>query len=271
MEIRTTKLEEIVSLCESVAARSESASISSIRTLYAKSLFEKGMLNGSSIASLIQPLRQGKTADLGGICALARSLIEAHNVFMYLTESGISVSERDFRFQLMNLNSAVDLLRINDAIGVTTSEFPSFWQTVSKDWSLESLQKNDAFNGLDEKRRAELLKGKRPYLNRRGTRRAPVDEGTEAAVYNLFSHHVHSFGLSSQFGGSDTSAGYVNALFLAVEISVLFLANLVKQYQVVRTRATGSFSEPERGLITDALSLRHLERWKSKMKESVRM
>lgn len=118
MRIRADLLEEVVEICESMRDRGARASVSSSRVLYAQSFFGKCTFHGRSICLLVEPLAKGHAADLAGICALARSLIEAHNVFVYLTEPRASPAERKLRVDLMHLNQSFDLLRISNALGI---------------------------------------------------------------------------------------------------------------------------------------------------------
>ena len=260
MRIRADRLRDIVSVCESMVATCQSAQVSSERIFYAKVFFEKATSHGRSICAFIRRLKEHEESDAAGASALARSLIETHNIFLYLTEPGISRSEREFRYGLMQLNQAVDLLRISAALGAGSKDFV-FWQETSKTWSIAELEKNQVFLSLDERQRAHLLRGKNPYLQERYKGPRAFSKEIESAAYNLFSHSVHSYGLSTSYAGSATPAGLVNMLFLAVEISAITLANLATRYRDLRLRTIGRATEAEACLIADALSLRQLLDW----------
>lgn len=256
-------------ICESMDARGNRARLSNARVFYAQAYFRKGLLHATSLCTLVEPIKQGREADLAGLCVLARSLIETHNVFVYLTEPGISSHEQKLRLALLHLNQAVDLMRVIDALGVTPKNFGNWAQEMSRDFTLSELSANAIFQSLEQQQREKLLRGGSPYLMARYRGPRPVPRPIEAAAYNLFSHGVHSFGLSSSYQRSETPAGYVNVLFLAIEISLIFLAHLAKRYQSVRSRAVGILTQAERIPIEDALSLRHFNAWKQKLRAGI--
>jgi hypothetical protein len=218
MQIRASGLEQLVQACESIDRTSEKVRPSSTRTHYAALYFAKATLHGRSICSLLSEIKARRYADVAGICALARSLIETHNVFLYLAESGIGADELELRISLAQLNQAVDLIRISEALG-WDSEQTLFWQSETRDHARKTLEANPRFATLGAKERAHLLRGKSPYLKSRFNGVGPVQPAIESAVYNLFSHNVHAYGLSSSYAGSETPAGLANTLFLAVDMS----------------------------------------------------
>jgi hypothetical protein len=238
------------------------------RILYARLLFEKAVLHGRSICSL---LRQGRTSrrrlDISGACALARSLIEAHNVLLYLTEPGRSKGEYALRFELMYLNNATDLIRISEALGLANDEFFLQMKRRSLEHSTGELQKNSVFMSFDEKHRNNLLGGRTAYLTNRDRGPRPMPKKLESAAYNLFSHNVHAFGLASSHVASATPAGGLNTLFLATEFAIIYLANTARHYRSVRTRAIGQLRESELKVIGRALTRTELSHWISTFRE----
>lgn len=260
MQIRASRLEELVSVCEAAERASSSVKPSSSRTHYAALYFSKAVLHGRSVCSLLGEIKARRYADVAGISALARTLIETHNVFLYLSESGLSPDELEFRVQLAQLNQAVDLIRISEALGWNSEEV-LFWQRAVRDQARSSLETNPVLLALPEKERAHLLQGRSPYLKNRRKAVGPVQPEVESAVYNLLSHNVHAYGLSSSYAGSATPAGSANTLFLAVEMSCIYLANLMLRYRAVRPRAIPPLSEDRMRTIRDTLALTHLTHW----------
>lgn len=260
MQIRASLLEQLVSVCESIERGSSTALPSSVRAHYAAVYFSKAALHGRSICSLLAEIKARRYADVAGISALARTLIETHNVFLYLSESGIGKDELEFRTLLAELNQTVDLIRISEALRWDDNE-ALFWQESTRDQVRNQLQANAKFKVLGEKEQAHLLRGKSPYLRSRCKSQGPVPVEIESAAYNLFSHNVHAYGLSSSYTASATPAGYVNTLFMAVEISCIYLANLILRYKAVRPRAVPALSESDVLVIRETLSLTHLTHW----------
>ena len=258
---RVILFEALVTICESMRERSRAASISNERMFYAREFFRKGTEHGRSMCRLIEPLKRKERADVAGICVLARALIETHNAFLYLTESKLS-AELDFRIALLQLNGAVDLHRINNALGIGSDDVRMWAQEVSKKFAIDELNANQVFLALEQKQRDHLLRGKYPYLMHRYAGPRPIERAIESAAYNLFSHSVHSFGLSSSFAGRATPAGYVNLLILALQMSAIFLAHLAKRYRSLRGRAIGAMVATDKQLIEDVLSLKRFNEWK---------
>lgn len=260
MQIHASRLEELVSVCEAAERASSSSRPSSSRTHYATLYFSKAALHGRSICSLLGEIKARRYADVAGIAALARTLIETHNVFLYLSESGLRPEELELRVQLAQLNQAIDLIRISEALG-WDGEDVLFWQRAVRDHARSSLEANPAFLTLTERERAHLLRGKSAYLKNRRKAPGPVSPEVESAVYNLLSHNVHAYGLSSSYAGSATPAGSANTLFLAVEMSSIYLANLMLRYRAVRPRAVPPLSGDHMRAIRDTLALTHLTQW----------
>lgn len=260
MQIRASHLEELVSACEAAERASASSRPSSTRTHYAALYFAKAVLHGRSICSLLGEIKAHRYADVAGIAALARTLIETHNVFLYLSENGLRPDELELRIELAQLNQAVDLIRISEALG-WESEDALFWQGAARDHARSTLQANSAFLALPDRERTHLLRGRTAYLKSRRKSVGPVSPEVESAIYNLLSHNVHAFGLSSSYAGSETPAGAANTLFLAVETSCIYLANLMLRYRAVRPRAVPPLSDPDMQAIQDTLALTHLTQW----------
>ncbi len=260
MQIRASRLGELVSACEAAERASSSSRPSSTRTHYAALYFAKAALHGRSICSLLGDIKARRYADVAGIAALARTLLETHNVFLYLSENGLSPDELELRIALAQLNQAVDLIRISETLG-WDGEDALFWQGATRDHARSTLQANPAFLALPEKERANLLRGRSPYLKSRRKSTGPVRPEVESAIYNLLSHNVHAFGLSSSYAGSETPAGAANTLFLAVETSSIYLASLMLRYRAVRPRAVPPPSADHMQAIRDTLSLTHLTQW----------
>ena len=261
VHIRVDRLSEVVGVCEAIHNRSRGSTIANSRMFHSRSFFEKGLLHGKAICALIAPIQRKEDGDLAGICALARSLIETHNALLYISEFKIGASELEFRIALMHLNQATDLLRINDALGIPESDMRCWAQRMSRNFAVDELEENSVFSSLDEKQRKHLLLGRVPFLGKRYRGPRPIKQQIEAAVYNLLSHNVHSYGLSSRFGGQITPAGSVNTLFLAVEMALIFLAHMARHYQRLRSPATGKLRPDDRAMLDEVLSLAHFQSW----------
>jgi hypothetical protein len=164
--------------------------------------------------------------DISAICVLARCVIEVHNASVYLCERGISRDEYSLRVQLFHLNHAMDLQKINSNLGISEDHRGAQLNRLDLQSTLRELNENPIFLSFDDPHRKNLLKGRSPYLVTRYAGRHPLVRKLEAAAYNLFSHNVHSFslGLTPVIGGGGASpSGSLNILFLATEITILYL------------------------------------------------
>jgi hypothetical protein len=136
--------------------------------------------------------------------------------------------------------------------------------------TLQELSENPVFLSLDESHRKNLLKGKSPYLVARYAGRHPLVRALETAAYNLFSHNVHSFslGLTPVIGGGQaTPAGSMNMLFLAIELTLLYLCHMAAEYRVLRRRAVGRLAPNEEQFLKATLGTGYLEQWISHLRE----
>lgn len=230
----------------------------SFRMYYAQTLFEKGCLHAETLAMLVRASKHKKEVDIGSICAISRIIIETHNKFFYLTESNISSSEFQFRQDLMLLNADVDLEKIS--ISPQSHEnCDSYIQTL-RAMKVESLQSNPIFGQFDKKTQSKLLKGKTPCLMERYKGKKPLSIATESALYNLFSHSIHSYGLSGRYSVQCSPAGYINSVILAVESTLIFLGSMTKRYTALRPRTIGQLTQEQKEIITLSLTTSCVEK-----------
>ncbi len=240
---------------------------SSWRVLYGHAFLEKSFLHAQSIILLCNNAAQNKGAlDVGSICALSRCIVEIHNAFAYLLEKGLAREESEFRHELFLLNHAVDLLRIHSSLGVGSNDMRMQYQEMSRQMSQQLLESNTIFISLDGTQRKNLIRGKSPYQTFRYTGAHPLPRKIESALYNLLSQAIHSFslGLTSHIGGGQATVfNPINTLFIAIEIAVIYLANICVGYQRLRSRAIGTLSEEEKILLDETLSTKELVQWLS--------
>ncbi len=274
MLIRLSHLTELVDICEGMLERSSKASLSTLRSYYGHGFFEKATLHGRSIVTLVEGFRaETPSYDIAGVCTLSRCVIEVHNAFAYLLERGLSHDEWELRQQLFLLNHAADLKKINTEIGIKTSDDRFFFNNVSHRWALKALEQNPIFKSLDAAHRKTLLRGKSPYLAARYKGKKPLPQNIESAAYKLLSHNVHSYslGLSPLRGGQETPAGGLNMLVLAIELTILYLATIAKDYWRLRSRAIHTLSKGEKKFPSDSASSAIVEQWLTKMMRNGRL
>jgi hypothetical protein len=271
MKIRVSTFRETVKLCEDLLKRAQRSAALSPRAHYAQAFLRKAALHGRSMLVLMDQCRdEPQYLDISAICILARCVIELHNASVYLCERGISRDEYSLREQLFLLNHASDLQRINSNLGISEDDHRTMYNRMDLQSTLMELNENPIFRSFDEPHRKNLLKGRSPYLVARYAGRHPLVRELEAAAYNLFSHNVHSFslGLTAVVGGGSVSpAGPMNMLFLAVELTSLYLCHMAAEYQVLRKRAVGKLAPNEERFLKTTLDASYLEQWISHLRE----
>ena len=263
--LRLSCLESHVTTCFELISLALRAPISSSRTYYADTLASKAVAHASSICALLASIRSGQEPDHWGICALTRTLIETRNVFAYVTEFRISSDERNLRVDLLSLNEQNDLGRINNALGLASSG-SSWIERLTSESAQDSLMRNPVFLSLEQKEQTRLLKGRTPLLLARCKTPGPLSQSDESALYNLFSHFVHSFGLSNSGKGRSTPAGTNNVLFLATEAAILYLSDVGIRYRSVRARIMGERGADLARRLQGDRSDEVLQQWKERFR-----
>lgn len=262
--IRITHLRGVLEVCDAVRERSKNSSISSEKILYSRSLFNKGLLHGHSLVSLLEnAIKDRDLADIAGMCAISRCLIEVHNAFCYLTEKGIGKPEKEFRLAVLSLNHSTDAIRIGDALGNNGNTPYADLNLTILDWAKGKLRVNEIFKNLEGKQQKHLLRGRSPYSSLEYMGDRPVRKEIESAVYNLFSHNAHSYalGLHGAFGGRDTPAGQFNQVFLAVEFGLIYLSHIAIRYWNLRFNAIRKLTKQEKEILETGSSIKNFLNW----------
>lgn len=156
----TTEFRTLTDVIQAIAKRGTDAPPTTERAYYAHCLFTKASLHARSIVSLCDSsLQREEQPDVGGICVLARCLIEVRNATSYLLESNISKNEAHLRLHLVSLNQSVDLLRVTRGLETNRDDF---WSEHSITYSRGELAGNPIFAALDPNQKKYLLRGKSP-------------------------------------------------------------------------------------------------------------
>jgi len=261
--MRVRELEILEELYSRMHSESERAAIGSWRSLYARGFFDKARLHISSLVLLIKSGAEnsGKHFDIGGICSLARCIIEAHNAYYYLLEPLLDSDEQEFRHDLFLANQTSDLERIQSELGIPPDEFGTFFRQASLSRTLARLEQNPSFQGLPPDKKRKARAGRSPYLTDRYGGKRPLPPNIESAIYKLLSHSVHSFGLGINpfANGRNTAAGGLNVIALSLDSSLIYGARIAKKYLTARHKAMPSISDSDRTVIMELCSPQELE------------
>lgn len=261
--MRVRELEVLEELYNRMHSQSQGAAISSWRSFYARGFFDKARLHISSLVLVIKAGAEkgGSHFDIGGTCSFARCIIEAHNAYHYLLEPRLNPNEQELRLNLFLVNQAADLERIHEELGIPPDEFGTFLRKASLNDALERLEHNPLFKLLPPDKKKKARAGRSPYLSDRygGTR--PLPAKIESAIYKLFSHSVHSFGLGiNPLGnGHHTAAGALNLIALSLDASLIYGARIAKKYLSARHKAMPGICGSDRAVIMELCNPQELE------------
>ncbi|WP_143330233.1 hypothetical protein [Chromobacterium haemolyticum] len=247
-------LPNVVDVCEKLVIRARESFGSTYRIIYGHGLFVKAVRHGRSILTLT---KEEDEQDIGGMCFLARCIMEAYKAASYFLEAGLSANEADMRLQLFSLNHSTDLCKIHERLGISKSDS---LHHMTREWSLKKLEHNPIFMSLDEKHKNNLRRGKSPYQHNRYAGKNLLPSDVESGLYTLFSHSAHSFSLSlpETGSGSASASGAANSFFLAADVASIHLAAFGLLYWRVRHRAIKYLSPKERTILKESSSPSHL-------------
>ena len=267
-KIRFNEIEKLVKLCEEIDQRAELSSITSTRVYYSMCFFKKGIRHIRSITHLLNGVENNyQNIDVAGMCAIGRCVIEVFSGYSYLTKRGITSEELEMRFLIYELNSSVDFEKIYTGLGLPVSEYENGLLPQLQGMTEAELEKNIAFKRFGEKEKKHLLRGKTPYIVPKSNDKRPLPKEQESAVYNLFSHCVHSYalGVGVQATGKQNITNSTNLIFLAIEIALLYQSQLLLDYWRLRSRAIKKMTLHEKAFLLSCSSLENYEMWRTEM------
>ncbi|MFF2482741.1 hypothetical protein [Paenibacillus sp. NPDC058071] len=266
---RTSEFLKLIEIIKKISKKNQTivSSTTSLRTYYAQLVFEKSLLNAISISKLIPSNNDEdgyKYLDVSSIASLTRNLIEIHHVLNYFCERNITDEEFNFRMYLASYHSSITQERIIDRLGIPPKNGlfgADFAQSIIE----SNLENNTVFSNLSEVQKREILKGKRAFLFERISKSiTPITKNQESGVYNLLSNSVHSY----PFGLNNYSNVYVRdhfdnvgLAFVSIEIGILFLSSIVKEYLFLRKKLASALSNEEKSEILAISEMNLLDSW----------
>ncbi|MVO99555.1 DUF5677 domain-containing protein [Paenibacillus lutrae] len=267
MNFRTNEFLKLIEVAKKMSKINQRIvrSTTSLRTYYAQLIFEKSLLNAISISRLIPTNDEDyKYLDVSSIASLARNLIEVHHVFNYFCERNITEDELDFRMYLASYHNSITRNKIIERLGITQIEGifdADFSHSIIKSYLIESR----VFNTLSEGLRKEIIRGKHAFFfNRIAKDITPINKVQESGIYNLLSNSVHSY----PFGLNNYSGRYfrdhldnIGLAFISVEIGVLFLSSIIKEYLFIRKKLSRTLSKEEYNDINNISRINLLNDW----------
>ncbi|GGG86228.1 hypothetical protein [Paenibacillus radicis (ex Gao et al. 2016)] len=269
VKFRISEFLKLLEIIKKISNKNQTivSSTTSLRTYYAQLVFEKSLLNAISISKLIpsnNDEERYKYLDVSSIASLTRNLIEIHHVFNYFCERNITEEEFNFRMYLASYHSSMTQDRIIDRLGIPPKNglfSTDFVQSTIKLY----LESSTVFSTLSEVQKREILKGKHAFLFERISKSiTPITKKQESGVYNLLSNSVHSY----PFGLNNYSNVYVRdhldnvgLAFISIEIGILFLSSIVKEYLFLRKKLASALSNEEKSEILEISKINLLDSW----------
>ncbi|WP_435921422.1 hypothetical protein [Paenibacillus sp. DYY-L-2] len=266
-QFRIKNLSQLVQICKRLSTIENEMSATTLRAIEAEKIFEKITLHAISLLKLLQSERDGnyETFDASAIANIARTIIETHNVFQYICESNITEEELRLRIDLMILHKSKDKQKILSKFDFTESD--ESWQVslLSQKYAIRSIKKNKFFMILDNKDQQNLLKGNKAfYFDRMKNTRSPIEKVLESGVYNYLSNSVHSFPLglyNYSLNSGNSLFGIITLVFIAVEASIMYLANVTNSYLRVRKKLTSLISDDDKQFVKEMIRSEYFQNW----------
>ena len=174
---------------------------STLQRTLSEHLFKKIVLTTSSILRLLDSRdhRNGlpMLLDIPSIASMTRNLVEAYDVFWYLTVDKISEDESEFRFALSSLHHNVEFLKITENLKLEIDDPTGIWE-IARPHSKRWLEGTALFKALHPKQQAELLKGKRPFFlgNRTPAKWKYINQDAMRGLYKFMSNNTHTHPVS---------------------------------------------------------------------------
>ncbi len=163
---------------------------------YLDAIYTKLLAHAISLRKL-SPIFSEQTSqlwDFPSACAIARCLIEAHDVLGYMSHEGEGPDERDFRVLLWRLHDAHRRIKMATAIGST---HPHFLKTREKAESLtHEVMSHSQYPKISIEMQRKIRTGDAPHatLTQRGmNERNGVDHDYHTAATMWLSQYVHTY------------------------------------------------------------------------------
>lgn len=206
-----------------------------------------------------------KEMDFSIIASAARNIMESTNYYFYIAERKISNKEIAFRYSLSNLNYFTNISDIMEKLEYPQSSFKA--RMIKEGTKLErrNIRKHIVFQQADSNTQAHLLSGRKQSFRMRRT--GILEKDKESAIYNILSNSVH--GLHIGLGSNSVNysiiynnhVSFIMLLILACEISIIYTANVLKDYLDLRKKLYKYLSKEQKKFLKEMMSLNMLDEY----------
>ncbi len=231
-----------------------------LRAAQAEKVVEKVLLHCGSIIKLLS-VDNGdySETDIALIASAARNIIDSANLYFYVSERGISEEEIQFRYNLQLLNYDKNIKNIFKKFDFSLTSFRM--RLIDAENIRNEIKNSSIYVNANNDKKSIMLSGKQ-FFNKKELK--IIDNDLESGIYNLFSNSIHSFyiGLSNNsFARSGVFSSSIDSIMLsiiAVEIAIIYTANIVNDYILIRRKLGKKISNSERASIKNLMKADYL-------------
>lgn len=273
MLLRPKELRQLFQIGKKVSKIELGLSGSKMRVCILEDVIEKMVLHLGSFTKIIADFNI-KELDISMLATIARNIMECGNTYFYYAERKISDEEIELRYHIANLhydNSVMDIIK---KLEYPQDNFRTTTLQWGKELMIEKIKKSSIYQGLSKIEKSQVLNGNQAYHSKRQKEvHTILDKDIESAIYNIFSNSAHAYYLglgTTSMNGSFAHASYIKpemVLCLAMEISIVYSANILVDYLQLRKTLNQYLSEEEKSFIKDMTSIDKLLEWLEAQRE----
>lgn len=195
------------------------------------------------------------------IASATRNIMDAANVYFYISERGISDEELNFRYNLQLLNYNKNIKEIYIKLSFPMDSFRIKLDDMS--FVIEEIKNSSIYSTASNKEKSIILSGKQFYNRKRV---GIFSQDLESAIFNILSNSTHSFyiGLSNNSVKNLFFSSYIDSLMLSiisVETAILYVANIINDYLLLRRQLSKIITQPERIRIKDLMKIDYINNY----------
>lgn len=259
-KIRFGTLQELYDVGKKVNLINLDERATTLRAAQVEKIFEKVLLHCRSIIKLFSvENRDFSEIDIGLIASAARNIIDSANLYFYISERGISEEEIRFRYNLQLLNYDKNVKNIFKKFDFSLTSFRM--QLIGAENARNEIKNSSIYVNANNDEKSIMLSGKQ-FFDKKELK--IIDNNIESGIYNLLSNSIHSFyiGLSNNsFTRSSVFASFIDSIMLsiiAVEVAIIYTANIMNDYILLRKKLGKKISSSERTNIKNLMKADYL-------------
>ena len=162
-KIRLKELNELYNIGKKVSLVSGSKRATTIKSAQAEKVVEKVLLHCNSIIKLFDVgQNEYSELDMALIASATRNIMDAANVYFYISERGISAEESNFRYNLQLLNYNKNIKDIYNKLNFPMDCFRMKLDDMS--FVIEEIKNSSIYLAANNKEKSIILSGKQLSL-----------------------------------------------------------------------------------------------------------